>query len=306
MATGNSKAVVAAMIANAGIAVAKFVAFAMTGAASMLAEGVHSVADTGNQALLLWGGVAARRVPDELRPFGYGRERYFWAFVVALVMFSMGGLYSIVEGVEKLAHPQAIERAEWAIGVLLLGIVLEGGSFVVAFREARRVKGQASWLDFLRRTKLPELPTVLLEDLGALVGLVLALAGVSLAMVTGDSRFDAMGSISIGVLLVVIAIVLAIEMRSLLIGESASVKTESRIKAALAGIESVLQLRELRTQHIGPEDLLVGIKAEFDPRLTSAELADEINRMEARIREAVPIARFIYVEPAAPRPTAGS
>ena len=299
MATGNSKAVVAAMIANAGIAVAKFVAFAMTGAASMLAEGVHSVADTGNQALLLWGGVAARRVPDKLRPFGYGRERYFWAFVVALVMFSMGGLYAIIEGTEKLLHPHAIERPEWAIGVLLLGIVLEGGSFIVAFREARRVKGQASWWDFVRRTKLPELPTVLLEDLGALVGLVLALAGVSLAVVTEDSRFDAMGSISIGVLLVVIAIVLAIEMRSLLIGESASVKTESSIEAALAGIESVLQLRELRTQHIGPEDLLVGIKAEFDTRLTSAELADEINRMEARIRGAVPIARFVYIEPAA-------
>ena len=304
MATGSSKTVVAAMIANGGIAIAKFFAFAMTGAASMLAEGVHSVADTGNQALLLWGGVAARRVPDEMRPFGYGRERYFWAFVVALVMFSLGGVYAIVEGTEKLLHPHAIERPEWAIGVLLLGIVLEGASFIVAFRQAREAKGQASWWDFIRRTKLPELPTVLLEDLGALVGLALALVGVSLAMVTQDPRFDAMGSIAIGVLLVVIAFVLAIEMRSLLIGESASVETESRIEAALAGVESVMQLSELRTQHIGPEDLLVGIKAEFDPRLTSVELADEINRMEARIREAVPIARFIYVEPAAPRSVA--
>ena len=304
MATGSSKTVVAAMIANGGIAIAKFFAFAMTGAASMLAEGVHSVADTGNQALLLWGGVAARRVPDEMRPFGYGRERYFWAFVVALVMFSLGGVYAIVEGTEKLLHPHAIERPEWAIGVLLLGIVLEGASFIVAFRQAREAKGQASWWDFVRRTKLPELPTVLLEDLGALVGLALALVGVSLAMVTQDPRFDAMGSIAIGVLLVVIAFVLAIEMRSLLIGESASVETESQIEVVLGGVESVVQLRELRTQHIGPEDLLVGIKAEFDPRLTSVELADEINRMEARIREAVPIARFIYVEPAAPRSVA--
>ena len=308
MATGSNKAVVAAMIANGGIAVAKFIAFAMTGASSMLAEGVHSVADTGNQALLLWGGVAARRTPDEMRPFGYGRERYFWAFVVALVMFSLGGVYAIVEGVEKLLKPHAIERPEWAIGVLALGIVLEGASFVVAFRQARQAKGEASWWDFVRRTKLPELPTVLLEDLGALVGLALALVGVSLATVTQDSRFDAMGSITIGALLVVIAIVLAIEMRSLLIGESASVKTESQIETALAGAGagSVLKVRELRTQHIGPEDLLVGIKAEFDPQLTSAELAHEINRVEAQVRAAVPIARFIYIEPAASEPPGGN
>jgi cation diffusion facilitator family transporter len=294
------------MVANGGIAVAKFVAFAMTGASSMLAEGVHSVADTGNQALLLWGGVAARRTPDEMRPFGYGRERYFWAFVVALVMFSLGGVYAIVEGVQKFLNPHAIERPEWAIGVLALGIVLEGASFVVAFRQARQAKGKASWWDFVRRTKLPELPTVLLEDLGALVGLALALVGVSLATVTQDSRFDAMGSMAIGVLLVVIAIVLTIEMRSLLIGESASVKTESQIQTALAGAGSVLKVRELRTQHIGPEDLLVGIKAEFDLRLTSAELAHEINRVEAQVRAAVPIARFVYIEPAASGPPGGN
>ncbi len=298
MAAGSSKAVFAAMAANGGIAIAKFFGFALTGAASMLAEGVHSVADTGNQALLLWGGRAARRSPDRIRPFGYGRERYFWAFVVALVMFSMGGMYAIIEGVDKYHHPHELEQPMWAIGILSLGIVLEGGSFWIAFRQANRERGDASWWEFIRHTRLPELPTVLLEDLGALLGLVLALVGVTLSMRTGDSRFDALGSISIGVLLVLIAAVLAVEMKSLLIGEAADEGSLVKILEAVESEPAVKRLIEMRTQHLGPESLLVGVQAEFQEGLTFQQVAEAIDRVESAVKEAVPAAKFIYIEPA--------
>ena len=302
MAAGSEKAVVAAMAANASIAVAKFFGFFMTGAASMLAEGVHSVADSGNQALLLWGGRAARREPDERRPFGYGRERYFWAFVVALILFTLGGVYAMYEGIEKLLHPHAIEQAGWAIGILAVGVVLETGSFLIAFKESKKVKGQASWWDFIRLTKSPELPTVLLEDIGALLGLVFALIGVTLAATTGEARFDAMGSIAIGVLLIAIAVILAIEMRSLLIGEAAAAGVDTRIISLVKQSPQVEQVFALRTQHLGPDDLLIGIKAEFPDSMTFSEIAREIDAIEARLREELPAARFIYVEPACAKP----
>ena len=297
MATGSTKAVWAAMFANGGIAVAKFFGFFMTGATSMLAEGVHSVADTGNQALLLWGGRAGRRAPDRERPFGYGRERYFWAFVVALVMFSMGGLNAMIEGIDKLRHPHEIEQPQWAIGILSLGIVLEGGSFLVALREAAKRRRGRSWWRFIRESKAPELVTVLLEDLGALVGLVLALIGVSLASSTGDARFDAMGSISIGVLLILIAVVLAAEMRSLLIGESAASDVEDAIRQALRTRKAITGVDDLKTLQIGPDTILVAVKARFQSKLTSAETAQEIAFAEEAIREAAPAARFVYLEP---------
>ena len=285
------------MFANGGIAIAKFFGFAMTGATSMLAEGVHSVADTGNQALLLWGGVAGRRAPDRERPFGYGRERYFWAFVVALVMFSMGGLYAMIEGIDKIQHPHDLEQPMWAVGILSFGILLEGGSFWIAFKEASKRRRGRSWWRFIRESKAPELVTVLLEDLGALVGLVLALVGVSAAMVTGDSRFDALGSISIGVLLIIIAGVLANEMRSLLIGESASIDTEQAIREALESRESITSVDDLKTLQIGPDTILVAVKARFIESLTSTETGKEIADAEEAIREAAPAARFVYLEP---------
>ncbi len=297
MKEGSKKAVVAALIANAGIAVAKFIGFAITGASSMLAEGVHSVADSGNQALLLLGSARGARKATPEHPFGYGPERYFWAFIVALVIFMLGGVFAIYEGVHKLSDPNPLQSPLIAIGILSVGILLEGWSFWTAIKEAQRYRGQASWWEFIRRTKHAELPVVLLEDLGALVGLVLAVVGISMAMVTGDPRWDAIGSISIGVLLTVIAVVLSIEMRSLLIGEAASPKRIAAIAEVIKGQPQVRALIHMKTMHLGPDQLLVGAKAEFGAGLSFQELADAVNATERAIREAVPEATVIYLEP---------
>lgn len=297
MDPGNRRTVLAAMAANAAIAVAKFCGWAMTGASSMLAEGVHSLADSGNQALLLWGGASAAKSPTTTHPFGFGRERYFWAFVVSLIIFSLGAMFALYEGVHQLQHPGDIVSPAWAIGILLLGLALEGWSFRTAVVEARRVKGRYSWSQFLRRTKNPELPVVLLEDLGALLGLLLALAGVSLAMLTGDSRYDAAASISIGLLLGAIAILLATEMKSLLIGEAAEAEDEAAIAEAIRSHSAVRRLISLRTQHLGPEDILVCAKVDFDPEQPLREVTEHINALEADVRNVVPAARLIYIEP---------
>jgi len=297
MNPGNRRAVLAAMLANGGIAIAKFVGWMFTGAASLLAEAVHSVADTSNQGLLLWGSAAAARAPTPSHAFGFGRERYFWSFVVALVIFSLGSLFAIYEGVSKLLHPHGLTDPAWAVGILLLGILLEGFSFRTAVVEARKVKGNATWWRFIQRTKNPELPVVLLEDLGALIGLVLALLGVSLAALTGDPRFDAAGSVAIGLLLGVIAIVLAIEMKSLLIGESAAAHHEAAIRAAALAQPSLRRIIHLRTQHIGPDELLVGAKVDFDPALSFEALTHEIDAVESAIRDALPFTVTVYLEP---------
>ncbi len=296
MHEGSRKAIAAAFLANTGIAVAKFAGFAVTGAASLLAEAIHSVADAGNQGLLFLGGRRARRAADAMHPFGYGRERYFWSFIVALVLFTLGGLFALYEGIEKLRHPHELESPGIAFGILLLAIVLEVFSFRTAVKEASHVRGDESWWQFIRHSKSPELPVVLLEDLGALVGLVMALTGVSLAVVTGEERWDAVGSIGIGILLVVIAITLAIEMKSLLIGESASTGNDAAIRSALVSGPEVTRVIHLRTQHIGPDELLVAAKVECSATSVD-ELAAAIDTVEGRIREAVPIARMIYLEP---------
>jgi cation diffusion facilitator family transporter len=294
---GNRRAVIAALLANLGIAVAKLVAFLFTGAASMLAETVHSAADSTNQALLLWGGAAARRPPTRDHPFGFGRERYFWGFVVALVIFSLGGVFAIVEGVGKLSHPQGLENGAVAIGVLLVGIGLEGWSFRTAVGEARpRLRGR-SWWRFVQETKNPELPVVLLEDLGALVGLSLALVGIVLVMLTGNSVFDALGSVAIGILLCVIAAILAREMKSLLIGEGASSELESRLVETMNATASVRRVIHLRTQYLGPDELLVAAKLDFDETLTFTALTHAIDGVESALREIVPEATRIYIEP---------
>jgi cation diffusion facilitator family transporter len=297
MATGGTKAILAAMAANAGIAVAKFVAYLVTGSASMLAESIHSVADTSNQGLLLLGGRRARRVADDRHQFGYGRERYFWAFVVAMVLFALGGLFSIFEGVEKIRHPHEVESLGWAIGVLVFAIGAESMSFRTAIVESRTAKGRRTWWEFIRKSRSPELPVVLLEDAGALIGLVLALIGVGLAAMTGDAVWDGIGTLGIGVLLVAISIVLSIEMKSLLIGEAA---TNEHVKALMSAVEdvgSVNRVIDLRTQHIGPEELLVAGKLEFDHSLTNPELSDAIDEVERAIRDAVPLTLHIYLEP---------
>jgi cation diffusion facilitator family transporter len=296
-AGGGTKAILAAFFANLGIALAKVVGYVVTGSASMLAESIHSFADAGNQGLLLLGGKRAARKATPEHPFGYGRERYFWSFIVALVLFSAGGVFAIYEGEEKLRHPHELESPEWAIGILIFAILLETFSFRTAIVESRHVKGTASWPQFIRRSKHPELPVVLLEDLGALLGLIVALFAVSMAVVTDNPRWDGVGSLTIGILLCAIAIVLAIEMKSLLIGESASREHEKQIQDAIGESKGVRRLIHMRTEHIGPEELLVGAKVEFDETLTAVKLADAVNAVEARVRESVPIARVIYIEP---------
>lgn len=287
----------AALLANLGIAVGKLFGFAITGSASMLAESIHSVADSGNQGLLLLGGKRARRAADLEHPFGYGRERYFWAFVVALVLFSLGGAFALYEGVSKIRHPHEVESPGVAIGILGLAILLEGYSFRTAVREADQVRGDAGWWQFIRRSKNPELPVVLLEDLGALIGLVLATGAVILTLVTDDSVWDGLGTVSIGVLLTILAIVLAVEMKSLLIGESAEGATEDAIRTAMEAQPTVDRVIHLRTQHLGPEELLVGAKVSFLGDLSVPELAEAVDRVEAAVRAAVPATGIMYIEP---------
>lgn len=298
MATGGSlRAIVAAMVANAGIAVAKFVAYLATGSASMLAESIHSVADTSNQGLLILGGRRARKIADDEHQFGYGRERYFWAFVVAMVLFSLGGVFSIFEGIEKIRHPHELESLGWAIGVLVFGIGLESYSFRTAIVESRKVKGTKGWWEFIRSSRSPELPVVLLEDAGALIGLVLALIGVSLAAATGNVVWDGIGTLSIGILLVLIAVTLTIEMQSLLIGEAANKKNVDAIESAVRSNRHVKRIIDLKTQHIGPDELLVAGKVEFDHSLGNPQLSDAIDDVESSLRSAVDLDMVIYIEP---------
>jgi cation diffusion facilitator family transporter len=297
MKAGSNKAVIAALLANLGIAVAKFVGFAFTRSASMLAEAIHSVADSGNQALLLFGGKQAQRRATPQHPFGYGRERFFWAFVVAVVLFTLGSLFSLSEGIQKLRHPHEPQFLIVAVGILSAAIVMESLSFRTAIIESNHVRRGDSWWSFIRHARVPELPVVLLEDLGALVGMLLALAGVGLTRLTGNANWDAYATIAIGVLLGVIAIVLCVEMKSLLIGESAVARDAEAIRTALEGCPGIHRFIHMRTQHLGPDELLVGAKIEFEPQLTAAEVARAIEDAEHRVRQRVPSARVIYLEP---------
>jgi cation diffusion facilitator family transporter len=294
---GSTRAVVAALAANLGIAVTKFIAFLFTGSSSMLAESVHSLADTGNQGLLLLGGRRAMRARDRAHPFGYGAERYFYAFVVALVLFSAGGIFALFEGVSKVRHPHHLDDPWVAIGVLLVAMVLESLSFRTARAESKPFKGAGSWVEFIRRTKNPELPVVLLEDTAALVGLAFALLGVGLAAVTGNGRWDGVGTLAIGVLLVVVAVILAVEMKSLLIGESAGPEVERTIIEALLAGPEVDRVIHLRTLHLGPDELLVAAKIAVTHDDTAAMVAHGIDVAERRVRAAVGLTTVIYLEP---------
>ena len=297
-ASGGTRAIVAALVANLGIAVTKFVAFVLTGSSSMLAESIHSVADSGNQGLLLVGGRRARRAATPEHPFGYGRERYIYAFIVSIVLFSVGGLFALYEGWHKLQHPEPIDSWQWVpIVVLLVAIGLESYSFRTAIVESNHVRGDQTWKQFVRRAKAPELPVVLLEDFAALVGLVLALFGVGLTLVTDDGVWDGIGTVLIGLLLVTVAVVLAIETKSLLLGEGATREATARIEAALVADEGVERIIHMKTLHLGPDELLVAAKIAVRHGDTAAEVARTIDATEARIRAAEPIARVIYIEP---------
>ena len=296
MHEGSRRAIIAALLANLGIAVAKFAAFAVTGASALLAEAIHSVADTGNEALLGLGGLRARRAPSEQHPFGFGRERYFWAFVVALVLFSMGSVFAVYDGVNKLIHLQALQSAAVGFAVLGVALVLESLSMRTAARAARPARGDQSWWRFIRTSKAPELPVVLIEDFGAIVGLLLAAVGIALTVVTGDPSYDAAASVAIGLLLGGLAAILAVEMKSLLIGEAASAEDQDAIRSAISLGPEVDRIIHLRTEHLGPEDLLVAVKIDLTPA-GERDTARAIDRVEARIRARVPHARVIYMEP---------
>jgi cation diffusion facilitator family transporter len=297
-ASGGTRAIVAALAANLGIAATKFIAWLLTSSSSMLAESIHSVADSGNQALLLVGGRRARRKATPEHPFGYGRERYIYAFIVSIVLFSVGGLFALYEGYHKLSHPEPITAWHWVpLTVLVIAIGLESFSFRTAIVESNQVRGTTSWKNFVRRAKAPELPVVLLEDLAALVGLILALFGVGLTLITGDGTWDGIGTVAIGVLLVAIAVFLAIETKSLLLGESATQSDVRKIEQALLTGDGVDRIIHMKTLHLGPEELLVAAKIGVRHDDRADDVAAAIDAAEQRIRNAVPIARVIYLEP---------
>lgn len=315
MATeGGTKAVVAALLANTGIAITKFVAFALTGASSMLAEAVHSVADAGNQVLLLVGGRRARRKATPEHPFGYGRVRYVFAFIVSIVLFTLGGVFALYEAYHKYeevhaGHPNELLESRWwwvPVVVLVAAIIMESFSLRTAVIESDRVREGRSWVQFVRRAKSPELPVILLEDIGALLGLVFALFGVGLALLTDNAYWDVAGTAAIGVLLVVIAVILAIEMSSLLIGEGAAEENVQKILAAATAGDDIGRVIHLRTLYTGPEELLVAAKLAVRTDQTGEQIAAAINGAEERIRAALPEARHIFLEPdidRAPSPT---
>jgi cation diffusion facilitator family transporter len=300
---GGGKAIIAALAANLGIAAAKFVAFFLTGASSMLAEAIHSVADSGNQLLLLLGGRQARREATPEHPFGFGRDRYIYGFLVAIVLFSVGGVFAVYEGVHKLLHPEPLESPAIAIGVLVIAIGLEGFSLRTAVKETKPElqPGQNYW-NYIRTARAPELPVVLLEDTAALTGLVLALLGVGLTALTGVAAFDGIGTVAIGLLLVAVAAILGVETKSLLLGEAATPEAQRRIVAALEAGGSGLSVIHMRTQHLGPEELLVAAKIAVEHDDTAASIARAIDEAEVRVRAAEPSARVIYLEPDLRRP----
>lgn len=296
-ASGGKRAIVAALAANLGIAVTKLIAWGVSGSSSMLAEGVHSIADSGNQLLLLLGGHKAKRKADVEHPFGYGRERYVYAFVVSIILFSIGGVFSIYEGIQKIQEPHSLTAPWLPIAVLLVAMTLESFSLRTAVKESDPLRNGQNWVKFVRHAKAPELPVVLLEDVAALIGLVLAFLGVGLTVITGDSLWDAVGTLAIGVLLVAVAVILGIETKSLLVGEGASEEDVAAISAAILDGPETKRIIHMKTLYLGPDELLVAAKLGFHAASRFSDVAGAINSVEARIRAAVPIARTIYLEP---------
>lgn len=294
---GGMRAVLAALLANLGIAVSKFIAFAFTGSSSMLTEGIHSLADSGNQVLLLVGNKRSKAQADAEHNFGYGRRRYVYGFIVAIVLFLVGGLFSLYEGFHKFANPEEVSDAWIAFLVLGVAIALEGFSLRTAIKEANHTRGSRSIPRYLRDARQPELPVILLEDAGALLGLVFALFGISMAVITGDGRWDGVGAMAVGTLLVVIAVFLAFEMASMLVGESALPEEAEAITRALEASPGVLRVIHLRTLHAGPDELLVGAKVAVAPSQTGAEIAALIDQAEVALRAAVPSATYVFIEP---------
>ena len=294
---GGMRAIVAALLANIGIAISKFIAFAFTGSSSLLTEAIHSVADSGNQILLLIGNKRSKKGADDAHNFGYGRRRFIYGFIVAVVLFLVGGLFSLYEGLHKIQHPDEVKDAWIAFLVLGIAIVMEFFSFRTALHEARKAKGHRSFARFLKESRQPELPVILLEDAGALVGLFFALCGVSLAVVTGNGVWDGVGAMAVGALLVVIAVFLAMEMAAMLVGEAALPEEVIAIEAALEASDGVLRVIHLKTLHVGPDELLVAAKIAVAHSDTGLQIAADIDAAEAALRAAIPSARYIFLEP---------
>jgi len=286
-----------ALAANLAIAASKFIAFGFTGSSTMLAEGVHSVADSGNQLLLIIGGKRSRRSATDAHPFGYGADRFFYSFLVAIVLFSVGGLFALYEGVEKIRHPHEITSPIWAFATLGVGLVLESISFRTAIRLAKKEKAESTWISYIREAKAPELPVVLLEDLGALIGLVVALISVAASTVFQEPIFDGLGTLVIGLLLFAVGIVLAVESKSLLLGESASSTDIARINAALLSVDEIYRVIHIRTLHLSPDEILVAAKIAMPPDSSLSAISSAIDIAEERVRMAVPLAKVIYLEP---------
>ena len=291
------RAIIAALLANIGIAITKFIAAAFSGSASMFAEGIHSVADSGNQILLIIGGKRAKRAATASHPFGYGRSRYIYAFMVSIVLFAVGGLFSIMEGLNKLQHPHELEMVWLPMVVLGAAIIMESFSLRTAVIESNKIRGKQSWVKFVRHAKSPELPVILLEDLAALIGLVLAFGGVGLTVLTGDAIWDAIGTLAIGGLLVLVAIVLGLETSSLLVGEGATAGDTGKIRKALTGTAGVESVIHMKTLYLGPDELMVGAKIAIGEKSTGKQIAEIIDAAEKSMRDAVPAARVIYLEP---------
>jgi cation diffusion facilitator family transporter len=302
MATeGSTKAILAALLANLGIAITKFLAYLVSGAASMLAESVHSLADSANQVLLLVGGKRAKRAASADHPFGYGRSRYIYAFIVSVVLFTVGGMFSIYEGIDKLRNPHELTNIWIPVAVLLIAIALEGFSLRTAIREAKPLRGKQSWFQYIRRSKSPELPVVLLEDTAAEIGLLMALGGIGLSVITGNTMWDAIGTLAIGALLIAVAIILGVEMASLLIGEGAAPMDIAKISNALQKTEGISEIIHLKTLYLGPEELMLAAKIGVSRYATGLEIARIIDNAEAAVRKAVPLTKIIYLEPDVPR-----
>lgn len=304
-ADGGTKAVVAALAANSFIALTKFGAWALTMHSSLLAEAIHSVADAGNQALLLVGGKRARREATPEHPFGYGRERYVFAFIVAIVLFSIGGLFALYEAYHKFhelqeGHGGGLFESRWwwvPIAVLTAAIIAESLSFRTAIVESNKSRGKQPWSRFIRSAKAPELPVILLEDFAALLGLIFALFGVGMTLITGNGYFDVIGTTMIGLLLVAVAVTLAVETKSLLLGEAAGVDVVAAIEEALNTTEGVERLIHMKTLHLGPEEVLVAAKIAVDASDSAADVAAIIDQAELNIRQAAPVVTALYLEP---------
>ena len=295
--SGGNRAIVAAMLANFGIAITKLIAALFSGSGAMLAEAVHSFADTINQVLLLIGGRRSKKAADEEHPFGYGRARFLYGFLVAIILFTVGGAYSIYEGVHKLQNPEPLEVPWLPIVVIIISMVLEGFSFRTARHESLPFKGSGSWISFIRRAKAPELPIVLLEDTAALTGLAFALLGVGLTIITGNPLFDSIGTLLIGALLILVALILGIETKSLLLGEGASPENVATIRDAINAHPIVESLIHMKTLYLGPDELMIAAKVAFPKATRLVEIATAIDALEADIRSRIPAARVIYIEP---------